>query len=66
MFEVISLGFEEQAVEVLRSYFIEEKSMKEIGKQYQVSESRISQLISNYKRQIHKNWTFTDLIELAA
>lgn len=66
MFEVICLGFEEQAVDVLRSYFIEEKSMKEIGKEHQVSESRISQLISNYKRQIHKNWTFTDLIELAA
>lgn len=67
MFEVISHGFNEQAEQVLRYYFIDECSMKEVGKKFGVSESRISQLITQYKTQIRSNWQYEDLqAELAA
>lgn len=67
IFEVISQGFDKQAEQVLRHYFIDECSMKEVGKKFGVSESRISQLISQYKMRIRDNWEYADLqAELAA
>jgi RNA polymerase sigma factor (sigma-70 family) len=39
---------------IIRMYYIENKSMKEIGKNLNLNESRISQLISKYKKIIRK------------
>lgn len=67
MLEVVSKDFDEQAEQVIRSYFIDDCSMKEVGEQFGVSESRISQLISKYKSRIREVWSEAELrIELAA
>lgn len=66
-FDVISIGLEPQAKEVLRHYFIDDLSMKEVGAKFKVSESRISQLVKQYKASIRANWTREELYaELAA
>lgn len=65
-FEVIALSLDEQADKVLRSYFIDEHSMKEVGEQFGVSEGRISQLIKQYKERIRADWQEEELRELAA
>jgi RNA polymerase sigma factor (sigma-70 family) len=65
--EVISLKLDNQAKSVLRHYFIDELSMKEVGEKFGVTEGRISQLIKQYKEQIRDNWTEEALrTELAA
>jgi len=65
--EVVSLTLDKQAKDVLRYYFIDEYSMREVGEKFGVSESRISQLIKRYKGQIASEWSETDLrVELAA
>lgn len=66
-FEVIMLNLDDQAKEVLKTYFIDEYSMKEVGEKFGVSESRISQLIKSYKARIQSRWNESDLYaELAA
>lgn len=66
-FEVITLNLNDQAKVVLRYYFIDDLSMKEVGDKFGVSESRISQLIKNYRDQIKNDWSECDLrSELAA
>lgn len=66
-FEVITLNLDDQAKSVLRHYFIDEYSMKEVGDKFGISESRISQLIKCYKTKIKDTWSESDLIsELAA
>lgn len=66
-FEVITLNLDDQAKAVLRHYFIDEYSMKEVGERFGVSESRISQLIKFYKNKIRDNWSEPAIIaELAA
>lgn len=65
-FEIISLKFDDQAKAVLRHYFIDEYSMKEVGEKFGVSESRISQLIKQYKMNIQQDWTEESLRELLA
>tara|TARA_Y100000034_G_scaffold94926_1_gene115134 strand:- start:692 stop:1249 length:558 start_codon:yes stop_codon:yes gene_type:complete len=65
--EVVSQNLDEQAKSVLRYYFIDDFSMKEVGEKFGVSESRISQLIKKYKKQIAADWSKEDLrLELAA
>jgi RNA polymerase sigma factor FliA len=67
LLEEISEDLDEQAKTMMKFYFIDEFSMKEIGKKFGVSESRISQLISSYKQKIKNNWSESDLLpELAA
>jgi len=66
LMEVITLDLDEQAEQVLRFYFIDEYSMKEVGAKFGVSESRISQLIKQYKDRIRSDWNEQDLRELAA
>lgn len=51
-FEAVTAGLPEQAKLVLRHYFIDEYSMREVGDMFGVSESRVSQLIKQYKSQI--------------
>lgn len=66
-FEVITLNLDHQARTVLKHYFIDEYSMKEVGDMFGVSESRISQLIKQYKNRIQTNWSESELrAELAA
>lgn len=66
-FEVITLNLDDQAKAVLRYYFIDEYSMKEVGDKFGVSESRISQLIKQYKTKIKSSWQEDRLrLELAA
>lgn len=66
-FEAITLKFDNQARSVLRHYFIDDLSMKEVGEKFGVSESRISQMIKQYKTRIQADWS-GDLLfsELAA
>lgn len=67
LFEAVTLKFDAHAKSVLRHYFVDELSMKEVGEKFGVSESRISQLIKQYKKRIQSDWT-SDLLynELAA
>ena len=64
--EVISKDLDEQAEQVLKCYFIDEYSMKDVGKQFGVSESRISQLIKRYKDRIGESYTKAELYEVLA
>ena len=61
--EVVSNGLDAQAGTILRLYFVEEYSMKEVGDRIGVSESRVSQLLKRYKQQIQDNWTPQGLYE---
>ncbi len=66
MLEVIACELDEQAKDVLRYYFVDEFSMKEIGDRFGVSESRISQLIKRYKERIRADWDRTELYSVLA
>jgi RNA polymerase sigma factor (sigma-70 family) len=59
--EFISVRFGEQAEAVLRHYFIDEMSMKEVGQKFGVSEGRISQLIKQFKERICDRYEMCDL-----
>ena len=61
--EVICLNFDEQAKKIMKYYFIEYYSMKEIGQKLGLSEGRICQLIKNYKLNIKNNWSRQDMYE---
>lgn len=66
-FEVLTMNLDDQAKQVLKFYFIDEYSMKEVGERFNVSESRICQLIKSYKTQIRESWSSEDLAaEMAA
>ena len=65
--EVISLNLDKQAKSVMKDYFIDDLSMKEVGEKFGITEGRISQLIKQYKERIRDAWTEEDLsAELAA
>lgn len=65
--EVISLNLDNQSKSVLKHYFIDELSMKEVGEKFGVTEGRISQLIKEYKQRIRNDWSESELrAELAA
>lgn len=64
-FEALSNKMDDQAKSVMRAYFIDDCSMKEVGNRHKVSESRISQLIKQYKAQIRTEWA-NDVTGLAA
>ncbi len=55
-FDSMTVDLDDKAKSVLRHYFIDECSMKEVGQKFGVSESRISQLISEYKSHIQSRW----------
>lgn len=61
--EVISLDLDDQAKNIIKHYFVEEYSMKEVGEKFGISESRISQLIKSYKGKIKQRWSQSLLIE---
>lgn len=65
--EFFAINLDDQAKNVFNYYYIEDYSMKEVGEKIGLSESRISQLIKNYKQTIKKRWNkFTLIEELAA
>ena len=64
--EVITITLDEQAERVLHHYFIDDLSLKEVGVKFGVSESRVSQLIKQYKDRIRSDWNEQELRELAA
>lgn len=59
--EVVSVDLNDQARQILRLYFVESYSMKEIGERFDVTESRISQLIKQYRQHIRGRWDEKDL-----
>lgn len=61
--EVVTKDFNGQAKSVMKMYFIDDFSMKEVGERFGVSESRISQLLSGYKNNIKQTWTYDSLSE---
>lgn len=66
-FDLITHNLDDQGKEVIRNYFLDEYSMKEIGEKWDISESRVSQLIKLYKNKIRKDWDENSLfLELAA
>jgi RNA polymerase sigma factor (sigma-70 family) len=60
LFEHIFKEFNKYDRDILRSYYIVGNSMKEIGQEYGLSESRISQLISKNKNKILNKWKYED------
>lgn len=64
--EEVSAGLGDQAKEVIRLYFIDACSMKEVGERFGVSESRISQMIKLYKARIRDKWNEAGLCEQLA
>lgn len=64
---VTSVIEDEDAGQILRYYFVDDCSMKEVGEKFGVSESRISQIFKGYKARILASWDETSLrAELAA
>jgi len=61
--EVVGKDLGTQARNMLRFYFVDEMSMKEVGERFGVSESRVSQLLSGYKNNIRQKWTEDTLRE---
>lgn len=61
--ETILFKLEDQAKSVLKHYFIDQLSMKEVGQKIGVTEGRVSQLIKKYKDQIRSNWSEVDFKE---
>lgn len=66
MIEVVAYELDKQATDILRYYFVYEFSMKEIGEKFGVSESRISQLIKQYKERIKSDWDQRELYSVLA
>lgn len=66
MLEVVSKGLGEQAHNVLKLYFVDECTMKEVGERMGVTEGRVSQIIKDYKVQIRGRYSREQLSELLA
>jgi RNA polymerase sigma factor (sigma-70 family) len=62
-FDFLTFCLEPQAKKVLRHYFIEDYSMKEVGEKIGISESRVSQLIKIYKFQIKNRLSDPEAVE---
>ena len=60
-FEAMTTGLDERAQDVLRAYYLDDIPMKAVGARYGVTESRVSQLISQSRSQILSKWTYEDL-----
>lgn len=57
----ISKCLSTRATDILKSYYLEEKSIKEIANNFQITEGRISQLMSSYRDNIRKRWTKNEI-----
>jgi RNA polymerase sigma factor (sigma-70 family) len=59
--QIVAKGLGEQAKDMLRCYYEDQVSMKEIGERYGLTEGRVSQLFNNYRTQIRDRWNERDL-----
>lgn len=59
--EFVQEALGEQAGDMIRLYYVDQYSMREIGEQYNISEGRVSQLLSSYKKSIRDNWSLCDI-----
>lgn len=59
-FETVSMRLGGKAEGILRSYLVDNCTMKELGQQYNLTEGRISQLIKEYRQR------YAELREIAA
>jgi RNA polymerase sigma factor (sigma-70 family) len=66
MLEVASCGLDDQAHDILRYYFIEQYSMKEVGSKIGVTEGRVSQIIKGYMSRLRQRYERNELQELLA
>lgn len=65
--EVVTKDLGDNAHGMLKLYFEEDLPMKEVGMRFGVSESRVSQIFSSYKKSIRQSWSESELrAELAA
>lgn len=64
--EVVSADLDDQAEVILKMYFVEDFSMKEVGEKFGVTESRVSQLIKRYKKCIRDKYEEHELRVLLA
>lgn len=64
--DVVSQGLGDQAKNVLRYYFIEQRSMKEVGEKIGVTEGRISQIVKACTSSIRQRYEKEELRELLA
>lgn len=66
-FELATTSLNNQGRQIMRDYFVNDLSMKDIGNRIGITESRVSQLISQYKNKIRSAWSERELrAELAA
>lgn len=61
--EVVTKELNPQAKNMLRFYFVEDYTMKEVGERFGISESRVSQIFSGCKQDIRGRWTEDALME---
>jgi RNA polymerase sigma factor (sigma-70 family) len=61
--DVVTRNLDSNAKGILKLYFEEDLPMKEVGARFGVSESRISQILSRYKKDIRQEWAFNELME---
>lgn len=59
--EFVAQDLDENAAGMLKLYFEEDLPMKEVGSRYGISESRVSQIFSGYKKSIRQKWSFEEL-----
>ena len=64
--EVVATKLGSRATEIFRYCFIDELSMREVGEKFGVSESRISQLIAEYRKKLKTKYGEEVLNLLAA
>lgn len=55
LFERVVRGLPHKVKEVFRLYYIHDKTMKEVGEAIEISESRVSQMISQHKKYLKEN-----------
>lgn len=56
IFECLTFDFTEKDKKIVRNYFIDNFSLKEIGEKEHLTEGRISQLIKKYKEKMSQNY----------
>jgi len=64
--EVVTKDLDENGKKIVSMYYLDELSLKEIGKVIGVSEGRVSQLLKKYREQIRDRWDYLELAAMAA
>lgn len=61
VFEALTIGMDDRTQSMLRCYYMDDMSMKDVGVRFGVTESRISQLLSDCRRDIQARCNYEDL-----